>query len=154
MKNTILNYLWRFKRGEETKPLLISSINQFKDIRRNGPTIEFKYTGGINPAYVGLRKEWYENGQIKYVLSYYKKGFLEGIQRYWHENGTLKQIQFNINGRTQGIIQTWKSDRSRGIIQQRHNGNLHGPNMNFFHTKSPLYTETELFDYNQMFKKY
>ena len=49
----------------------------------------------------GLKKQWYENGQLS-VEGNFKNGELDGLQRSWYENG---QLNYEVNYKNGELIE-------------------------------------------------
>ena len=57
--------------------------------------LKYNYEDG---RYDGLRKYWFENGQL-YFSENYKDGQQDGLHQDWYENGQLKKQESYLNGK-------------------------------------------------------
>jgi hypothetical protein len=86
------------------------------------PKIQQEYRNGKK---WGLRKKWYENGQLT-QMSYFEDGVAHGIMREWHENGvTMAEGSFE-QGKLHGVVRRWYSTGKREAEYPYTNGELNG----------------------------
>ncbi len=82
----------------------------------------------VNGKLEGESRQWWRNGQCKYLLSY-KDNRYNGIQKAFFENGRLREEANYLDGRLEGLQRVWdeggqlisnytiKNDRLYGIIK-------------------------------------
>ncbi|MDQ7830243.1 MAG: hypothetical protein RDU30_00790 [Desulfovibrionaceae bacterium] len=55
----------------------------------------------LNALTHGVQKQWHDNGQLQYSLTY-KEGVRHGLSLYYHYNGNLSVTSYYINGKANG----------------------------------------------------
>ena len=73
----------------------------------------------------GYGKQWYENGQLRYVANY-KENKIYGLGKTWHENGAIYREINYLNGEWNGKYKKWYKS---GAIEEESNyvnGKEHG----------------------------
>lgn len=71
----------------------------------------------------GIRKTYYENGQLKEEANY-KNGKLDGEAKYYYKNGQLKEEANYKNGKLDGEAKTYYINGKIQNISQYSNGTL------------------------------
>ena len=64
------------------------------------------YKPNSNEPLTARVERYYENGQLE-ILYTAIDGKREGIQQTWHENGQLKHKAPHVNGKSEGLLQNW-----------------------------------------------
>lgn len=73
----------------------------------------------------GLRKLWYENGQIEYEIPF-KDNQVNGILKQWYPNGKKKCESSHINGKLDGMTYIWYDNGQLGIEIEYYKNNING----------------------------
>ncbi|MFZ2969307.1 MAG: hypothetical protein WA080_09675 [Sulfuricurvum sp.] len=73
----------------------------------------------------GLRKLWYENGQIEYEIPF-ENNQVNGILRQWYSNGKKKSISNHVNGKLAGMSYVWYENGQLGIEIEYYQNNTIG----------------------------
>ena len=76
------------------------------------------YKPNSNEPLTARVERYYENGQLE-ILYTAIDGKREGIQQTWHENGQLKHKAPHVNGKSEGLLQNWHENGQPAITPWR-----------------------------------
>ena len=85
-------------------------------------TFLFLFSGLVSGAEPELKKEYWDNGNLK-SETHYKKGKQEGLQTSWHENGRKKSNAYYKNWLENGVRTEWNEDGKKTYEGNFVNGN-------------------------------
>lgn len=79
-----------------------------------------------------IDKGYYKNGNPKWEYSYNSKGNMDGVRRQWYENGQLIYESYYKDSKEDGVFKKWREDGS--LISESHykNGRLDGASKDWY----------------------